>query len=416
MAVFHQSTAKKHWRDCLHSYHDWTAAHDGLSFSVLSMDAVFTTIYFAVSIFMTVYYLAMVDYLQENAIGTEGLSKVIGLLKARAAITIVMAYICLCGFYWLIKRLGTVGSPQLIAAEIDSKYEIYPRMYSVVILVIILRITTFLLAYPKWYPQEVMKIRIPPDEFVAKPLIKERENKELDFIVGDIIAYFWGWSFLFLTTAAVSISGLLMSADFVGFIIHPWGVRRRTSYQIFDLVFFTATQPFWTTLDVLLILCEVFECCILCIFELLCCRKPQPMNYDEYSERYAIGKIRSPRYYNEPKLSVSYYWAGRAWFKCVRMANYLWHVVRTSVIGMWFGARWWGMKVRWGIKLRSRASGVTVILGPHHATTANDANREFFHGVVAGALGSSSSRGDQNDQFETIELGEMPPRQPDPGI
>ncbi|KAF3262367.1 hypothetical protein TWF192_007041 [Orbilia oligospora] len=419
MVVFHQSAAKRRWLEHLHSYHDWTAAHDVISFAILSMDALFTTIYFAVSLFMTVYYLAMVNYLKEHETAGESLSTVIRLLEARAGVTIAMSYICLCAFFWLTKRLFIAGSPQLLTEEIDRKYEIYLRMYAIIILVGILRVVTFILACPSFYPEEIMRIRIPHSEFVAKPLIRERGDRNSDFIVGDIIIYFWVSmkiktkdSLPSSITAAVSLFGFLISADFVGFIIHPGSVHNRTKYQIFDLFFFTATQPFWTTFDFILLIFEIFECLFRCCFELLCCRKPQAMSYyDDYSDRHFIGRIRSPRYYNEPKLSAAYYWAGRACFKFIRISKYIWHVVKTSVLGMWFGAKWWGMKVKWGIKLKkSRASGMTVILGPYQTAPVRGwADR----GVFDGSRGREPQNGReyQADQFEDIELGEVPARQ-----
>ncbi|KAK6515182.1 hypothetical protein TWF506_007527 [Arthrobotrys conoides] len=407
MVVLHQSAAKRRWLEHLHSYHDWTAAHDVLSFAILSMDAFLTTLYFAISIFMTVYSLAMVDYLKEHATAKEGLSTVIRLLEARAGVTITMSYICLCAFFWLIKRLFIAGEPQLLAEEVDRKYEIYLRMYTIIILVGILRVVTFILACPIFYPKDIMKVRIPNGEFVAQPLIRERGNRDSDFIVGDIIIYFWGWSFLFLITAAVSLFGFLISADFVGLIIHPGSVHSRTKSQIFDLFFFTATQPLWTACDFLLLILEIFECLFRCIVELLCCRKPQAMSYfDDYSNRHIIGRIRPPRYYNEPRLSATYFWTGRAWLTSVRISQYIWNVIKTSVLGMWFSAKWWGMKVRWGIKLKkSRASGMTVILGPYQTGTVRGwADRGFFDGN--NGRGPQTDRG-QADQFEDIELGEF---------
>ncbi|KAK6531058.1 hypothetical protein TWF281_007885 [Arthrobotrys megalospora] len=410
MVVFHQSASKRRRFELLHSYLDWTAAHDRLSFAIFSMDAVLTTMYFAISVFMTVYYFATADYLRENAVGVEGLPKVIRLLKARAGITVAISYLCLCSFYWLTKRLFVLpGATALLTTEIDRKYEMYLRMYAIIVVIAILRIATFILACPRLYPKEIMNFRIPHDDFVAKPLISEREDKTSDFIISDIIVYFWGWSFVFLITALITLGGFLINSDFVGFIIHPRSVHNRTKYEIFDLVFFTATQPLWTTFDLLLLLCEVFECLVMCIFELLLCRKPQPMSRDEYSERLVMGKIRSPRYYNEPKLSASYYWAGRGWYKSIRLLKQLWHMIKTSVLGMWFGAKWWAMKVKWGIKMRrSRASGMTVILGPHQSATIHERDRGDVDLETGG--GAGTSWGNRTGQLEDIELGDLPGR------
>ncbi|KAK6356108.1 hypothetical protein TWF718_000483 [Orbilia javanica] len=413
MVVFHQSAAKRRWSECLYSYHDWTVAHDWTSFAILSMDSVFTTLYFAISVFMTVYYFAMVDYLKEHAAEKEGLSTVIKLLRARAGVTIAMSYICLCAFFWLAKRLFITGSSRLLTEEVDRKYEIYLRMYAIIISVAILRVASFILACPTWYPAEIMEVAILTGEFVAQPLVRGREDKLSDFVVEDIVVYFWGWSFVFLITAVVSFIGFLVSPDFISFIIHPRTSHGRTKYEIFDLFFFTATQPFWTTVDFLLLLCEVFECFFLCIFELLCCRKPQPMSYlDEYAGRHLMGKIRSPRYYNEPKLSVTYYWAGRAGSKSCRAAKYIWHVIKTSVLGMWFGAKWWGMKVKWGIKLKTRASGMTVILGPYPTVPVRGRSDR---GGVNDNRGTGSYSGQSNpgqaDHFDDVELGEAPARE-----
>ncbi|KAK6499924.1 hypothetical protein TWF481_010280 [Arthrobotrys musiformis] len=408
MVVFHQSAAKRRWFDCLHSYHDWAAKNSWISLSVMSVDMLLTTVYFAISIFMSVYYFAMIDYLKVHGADTESLPTVIKLLKARAGIAIAMSYICLCGFFWLKKRLWGIVSPELLASELDRKYEMYPRIYAMIILLAILRVASFVLASPGMYPGEIMKISIPRDDFVAKPLVKDHEDKESDFIVKDIVIYFWGWSFFFLATASISMLGFLFSPDVVAAIIYPNTFPARSKQQIFDLFFFTATQPFWTTLDFLLLLLECFECIFSCFFETLCCRKPLAVNYfGEYCRRHFFGKIRKPRYYNEPKLSVTYYWAGRGCFNIARLVKHAWHTIKTSVLGVWFGTKWWGMKVQWGIKSKkSSASGMTVFLAPNLTPPGQGCGRSG-HANSEVYDGPGDTQDGRSIKFDDIELGEV---------
>ncbi|EPS43389.1 hypothetical protein H072_2661 [Dactylellina haptotyla CBS 200.50] len=199
MKISHQYASKWCRLNWLYSYLDWISCRDKYSLYVFTTDALFTTLYFAVSIFMTTYYFATMDSLNDRAAHIKGYPQAMEFLKAGAAIACMLAYFCLCTFYWLATRF--LLSPTAVGlqdAEIDKTYEIYLRMYSFVGMTAILRVITFALAYPGLYSDEILRVGVPVNDYLAKPFFKSGDSRTSDFIIGDVILYFWHWSFIFL--------------------------------------------------------------------------------------------------------------------------------------------------------------------------------------------------------------------------
>ncbi|KAF3920809.1 hypothetical protein ABW20_dc0108318 [Dactylellina cionopaga] len=389
MAVFHQSAGRKRRTGFLNSYLRWISRYDKYALYIFAADALLTTMYFAVSIFMAVYYFATLDFLQEVAVGKDGYGQAVSLLKARAAIAITIAYFCLCAFYWLTTRLTLPPTGTVPTFDIDKLYEIYVRMYSI-------------------YSEAVLQVKIPASSYVVKPFYNDNPNKVEEYIVGDVMLYFWRWSFFLLVTACITLLAFLINPDFVSLCLYPETITHRNAREIFDLIFFTATQPFWTMVDILFLLCEVVECLCSCVYELAFCRRPKPQNSEDPSQRQLMVRIRYPKDYKEPRLSAAYYWANWGIGCAVKGIQSVWHWVKTNVLSYWYNARFWGMKISWGLKQRkSRASDITntrpiIIRGPFPSDIENG-NFDIERNENFGRRG----RSDRRVYKEEIEMCDM---------
>ncbi|KAF3941763.1 hypothetical protein ABW19_dt0202285 [Dactylella cylindrospora] len=365
MAHFRQSAAKQKRLRLLYRYLDWTSQHENWSLWVLGGDAVMALVYFPVAIYISVFTFHQLAYLQkmEGEYGElEGYEAMIGILKAKGAITILLAYFSSSIWFWLLLRLVNEGhlTPAQISAafdrdeypthKFDQALDLSIRMYSLISFTSILRVLIFVLSYPGLYGDGILSIVVPKEEILAKPLRDEGSGRD-GYQLSELVEYFWRWSFFLIVTGGISLLTFLINPDFITWLLHPHPTIHRSKSRIFDLIVFTATQPIWIAFDVTLFILSFQEYQLRCLLKTLKICTFRKCNVGEGDD--SIGphmitmKIRFPEGYKEPKLSISYYWAGRGAEKVAEFYNIVAHATKTWCLGWWYEVRFWGIRTGW---------------------------------------------------------------------